>query len=257
MDDVEVAKYWHQNAPSWTVLARAGYDVYRDFVNTPAFLKLLPPIAGLTGLDMGCGDGHNTRLLGERGALMCAMDIAPGFIRAALEKPSDIPYVIASAERLPYAAESFDFATAFMSLMDMPNPWLALSEAHRILRHEGFLQFSILHPCFNTPHRKLLRDTDGNEYGVEVGRYFEREGGKIDEWLFSAAPPELRAVLRPFQVPVFHRTLSDWLNMIVDAGFRIERLAEPFADDETAARCPAVRDTRVVAYFLHVRCRKP
>ena len=102
-----------------------------------------------------------------------------------------------------------------------------------------------------------MRDTDGNEYGVEVGRYFEREGGKIDEWLFSAAPPELRAVLRPFQVPVFHRTLSDWLNMIVDAGFRIERLAEPFAEDETAARCPAVRDTRVVAYFLHVRCRKP
>ena len=46
------------------------------------------------------------------------------------------------------------------------------------------------------------------------------------------------------------------MNMIVEAGFKIERMAEPFADEETAARCPAVRDTRVVAYFLHVRCRK-
>ncbi len=256
MEDIEAGKYWEQNARSWTVLARAGYDVYRDFVNTPAFLEFLPPVAGATGLDVGCGDGHNTRLLAERGAHMCALDIAPGFILAARESSTGIAYAIASGERLPYASGSFDFVTAFMSLMGMPHPWLALREANRVLRSEGFLQFSITHPCFNPPHRKLLRNANRREYAVEVGRYFEKVDGQIDEWLFSAAPPQTRRGLRPFRVPQFHRTLSDWMNMIVDAGFRIERTAEPFADEETVARCPAVRDTRVVAYFLHVRCRK-
>lgn len=260
MEEREVARYWDQNARSWTDLARAGYDVYRDVVNTPGFLELLPPIAGLTGLDVGCGDGHNTRMLMEAGARMYAVDIAPAFVRAALEREMDRPdrirYLIANGAELPLESGSFDFVTAFMSLMDMPRPWLGLSEAYRVLRRDGFLQFSITHPCFTTPHRKLLRDARGKEYAVEVGRYFDRIDGRIDEWLFSAAPQKATSGVRPFQVPQFHRTLSDWMNMILDAGFRIERLAEPFADEETAARCPKVRDTRVVAYFLHVRCRK-
>jgi hypothetical protein len=43
----------------------------------------------------------------------------------------------------------------------------------------------------------------------------------------------------------------------MDAGFRIERVAEPCVDRETAARYPVAADTRVVAYFPHVRGRKP
>lgn len=47
------------------------------------------------------------------------------------------------------------------------------------------------------------------------------------------------------------------VNAILDAGFRIERVAEPFADEETIARYPTVADSRIGAYYLHVRCRKP
>jgi hypothetical protein len=92
---------------------------------------------------------------------------------------------------------------------------------------------------------------------VEVGRYFEREDGKIDRWLFSAAPLEAKASLKPFEVPVFHRTLAEWLNGVVRAGFVLEQVVEPRADEDTARRVPAMDYTRVVAYFLHVRCRKP
>jgi ubiquinone/menaquinone biosynthesis C-methylase UbiE len=59
---------------------------------------------------------------------------------------------------LPFKSDSFEFATAFMSLMDMPDQVAALQEARRVLRPGGFLQFSILHPCFVPPHRKVLRD---------------------------------------------------------------------------------------------------
>jgi hypothetical protein len=58
-------------------------------------------------------------------------------------------------------------------------------------------------------------------------------------------------------VPRFHRPLSVWLNAVTDAGFQIERVAEPCVDCATTARFPVVADTRVVAYFLHVRGRKP
>jgi hypothetical protein len=49
----EVARYWEANAETWTRHARAGYDIYRDGLNTPAFLDMLPPVGGLCGLDIG------------------------------------------------------------------------------------------------------------------------------------------------------------------------------------------------------------
>jgi hypothetical protein len=50
--------------------------------------------------------------------------------------------------------------------------------------------------------------------------------------------------------------MAEWLNAVVESGFTIERSAEPHADQETARRVPHVADTRIVAYYLHVRCRK-
>jgi SAM-dependent methyltransferase len=66
----------------------------------------------------------------------------------------------------------------------------------------------------------------------------------------------LRRAHPPFEIPRFHRTLSEWLNAALDVGFSIERIAEPHADEETAGRVPRIADTRIVAYYLHVRCRK-
>ena len=262
MDHRLAGRYWESNAPGWTLLSRQGWDVYRDAVNTPAFLDLLPDVTGKRGLDIGCGEGHNTRLFAQRGAQMFAVDVAPTFVRlaAGMEagEPKDaIRYAVASALELPFAPGQFDFATAVMSLMDLPDHLLALREINRVLRSGGFLQFSISHPCFNPPYRRLLRTPEGKAYAVEVGRYFERVDGQIDRWLFSAAPSEAKAGLKPFEVPVFHRTLAEWLNGVMQAGFVLEQVREPGADEDTARRMPSVADTRVVAYFLHVRCRKP
>lgn len=260
MDPRAVGRYWESNARAWTALARQGWDVYRDALNTPAFLALLPPISGRSGLDIGCGDGHNTRLLARRGARMAGVDLAPTFIAHAHEaeraQPLGIPYSIGSALDLPFVSDQFDFVTAFMSLMDMPEPEAALREACRVLRTGGFLQFSITHPCFFPPHRRQLRNDRGEPCAVEIGRYFDRIDGEIERWTFSAAPPDQRCGYLPFEIPRFHRTLSEWLNAVVDAGFTIERIAEPHADEETAKRVPHVADTRIVAYFLHVRGRK-
>ncbi len=261
MDDREAGRYWEQNAHAWTVLAREGCDVYRDLVNTPGFFELLPPVAGLRGLDVGCGEGHNTRLLAKREARMCAVDVSPTFAGYAgqteQQDPLGIRYSVASGQNLPFKDGAFDFATAFMSLMDMPQPDMAMREIFRVLAPGAFLQFSINHPCFDPPYRKKVRDSRGKETAIEVGRYFEDGPGPIQEWLFSTAPGHLKRGLRPFRTPKFHRTLSEWLNTIVSTGFQIERASEPRADRETAARFPAIADTRIVAYFLHIRCRKP
>ncbi|MBN1311598.1 MAG: class I SAM-dependent methyltransferase [Anaerolineae bacterium] len=260
MDHREVRSYWDANADVWTELARAGYDTYRDGFNTPAFFEILPDVTGLSGLDIGCGEGHNTRLLAGQGARVTAFDISSIFICHARElesqQTSGIDYHIASAVELPFADATFDFATAFMSLMDIPETDLVLAEAYRVLKPGGFLQFSITHPCYDTPHRRKLCDKNSLTYAYEVGDYFRRLDGDVIEWLFSAAPPEVREGLPEFRIPRFTRTLSQWLNLLLETGFLLERIAEPYPGDEAVSAHPNIQDAQVVAYFLHVRTRK-
>jgi SAM-dependent methyltransferase len=260
MNSADVARYWEANAGTWTRHARAGYDIYRDRLNTPAFLAMLPPIEGLRGLDIGCGEGFNTRQLVRLGARMQALDIAPTFIRHAQEaehaEPLGIEYSVADATNLPFASSSFDFATAFMSMMDMADHGAALRETARVLRPGGFLQFSILHPCFVPPHRKVLREPNGATRAIEIGGYFDATEGRIDTFRFENLPQEERRKTEPFYVPRFHRTLSGWVNLIVATGLTIERFGEPRASVEVAKAEPVLEDTLVAPLFLHIRVRK-
>jgi SAM-dependent methyltransferase len=158
---------------------------------------------------------------------------------------------------LPFPDRSFDFAAAFMSLMDVPEPDRALAESYRVLKPGGFLQFSIAHPCFDTPHRRNLRDANHRTYAIEVGDYFEGNDGEIDEWLFKAAPSHVKVGMRKFRIPRFRRTLSYWFNLLIETGFQLEQVAEPRPTDETVAAVPGLQDAQVVSYFPHLRVRKP
>ena len=268
MDDLKAGQYWDGNAEGWTTLSRMGFDIFRDHMNTPAFMALLPDVRGLNGLDIGCGEGNNTRLVAARGARMTAMDISPRFIRAARispippispispisEKPID--YLQASGLTLPFRAGAFDFVMATMSLMDMPRQEEAIAEAWRVLKPGGFFQFSICHPCFQTNKWRWILDENGKREGVLCGDYFDAEQGQIEQWTFSTAPEEYKQRFPLFQVPRFPRTLTFWMNTPLETGFILERIVEPHADPETIRQHPELADTRNVAFFLILLFRK-
>jgi len=260
LDHREVGKCWDGNADAWTHLARSGYDVCRDWLNTPAFLEMLPDVTGLQGLDLGCGEGGNTRLVSQRCACMTAFDIAARFVGHAIEteraETRGIRYLIASAIELPFADASFDFAVAFMSFQDMPEQDRALAEVCRVLRPGGFFQFSVTHPCFDTKIRAKVRDENGRHYAYEIGGYWDTEP-YVSQWIFSDAPAEEKARWPKFVVPYFRRTVSEWINGIVRTGLVIEELGEPCPDEETLQERPDLDDATIVPFYLHLRCRKP
>lgn len=192
MTEVEVANYWNRNAPVWINLVRAGYDVYRDCLNTPAFFGILPDITGKRGIDIGCGEGYNTRLLADKNSMIEAIDFAPAFIESAkameAEFPLGINYSVASATQIPFQNKTFDFATSFMCFMGLPEPEKALQEVYRVLKPGGFFQFSIEHPCFKPPHLKKVRNILGQLQAIEVGQYFVTNDGEVEEWIFGNTP---------------------------------------------------------------------
>jgi ubiquinone/menaquinone biosynthesis C-methylase UbiE len=245
---------WEANAPAWIEMSRAGADRYRDLVNTPAFLDALPDVTGLRCLDVGCGEGHNTCLVVERGADVTALDISGAFLRAARDVDPTGRYIHGDATRLPFADASFDAATAFMSVMDMPDPAVAIGEIARVLRPGGWVQFSITHPVNTTPIRSWADDERGVRTALAIADYFV-EGPITTSWTFKVAG-EMQMRHEPFTITAARRTVSSWMNMVIDAGLVIERVVEPVASEQTASLHPEVADTRIVPFFLIVRARR-
>jgi SAM-dependent methyltransferase len=188
------------------------------------------------------------------------LDISPRFARAAagrrLAAPGQVEVVLGSGLSLPFPDESFDFAVAFMSLMDIPQPAGAVAEAARVLRPGAFLQFSISHPCSNTPFRRWVDNDEGNRVALATGGYFDQTD-YVERWSFGAAPAEVRSRWQPFTVPRFPLTLAAWLNAVAATGLVVEEACEPRADDEVAQAHPEVADTLIAPFFFLLRARKP
>ena len=255
----EVAAAWDANAATWVAHVRAGYDRYRELFTLPAFLAFVPDLAGLEVIDLGCGEGRNTRALARRGARMTGVDLSPEMIAAAraseAKEPLGIVYREGSFTRLDGCADmSFDAAVSTMALMDSPDFAAAARATYRVLRPGGGFWFSVLHPCFVTPGLQWLRDAAGNETGLTVAGYFSDQP-YLEHWRFSKAPETSSA--EPFRTPRFPRRLEDYVDGLCAAGFRITRIAEP---RPTAAVCRAhpwfARWTRHAALILLIAATK-
>ncbi len=84
------------------------------------------------------------------------------FVRAARDAGTSIDHLLADGTTLPFPDAAFDAATAFMSVMDMPDPAATIAEVARVVRPGGWLQFSITHPVSSVPRRRWIDDEDGD-----------------------------------------------------------------------------------------------
>jgi ubiquinone/menaquinone biosynthesis C-methylase UbiE len=260
VDDRDVADYWDGNAEVWTRHVRAGYDTFRRLYNNPAFFAFVGDLSGQYVLDVGCGEGYNTRLFSQRGARMVGIDISTGMIEAAraeeARQPMGIRYEVASMNDLSlFEDETFDACVSTMALMDCADYAGAVRDIHRVLRPGGLFAYNVCHPCFTYEIRDWDYDHDGECIGVRLGVYFQ-EGAYEEQWWFGAAPEDEKAATEPFTVLYFHRTLAEFVNPLCEAGFRIEEIAEPRPTDEACEQDPRLKKHQLVPQTLCVKGRK-
>jgi ubiquinone/menaquinone biosynthesis C-methylase UbiE len=262
ISEEEVTQHWDDNADVWTEHVRKGWDTYREHLNNPAFLKLIGNLKGKIVLDAGCGEGYNTRIFARTGAMMTGVDISPRLIEHARQaekaEPLGIRYEVASFTDLSiFNNESFDTVLSTMALMDSPDYEKAIAEIFRVLRKNGDFYFSVSHPCFMTKGFGWVTDRNNNQEKLTVSGYFNKTQW-IERWQFSNVPEEIRKDVPQFDIPRFPRTLAEYINPLVQAGFVLKKLSEPRPSASDCRAHPYLQRWRDAgSLFLHVHCVKP
>jgi 2-polyprenyl-3-methyl-5-hydroxy-6-metoxy-1,4-benzoquinol methylase len=196
----------------------AGAAPRRDILK-PALQRLLGKVKGLRALDAGCGEGDLSRWLADQGAVVTGIDHSDVLLRAAaLAEERDhkgITYVKASIADLEPTAD-FDVILSNQVLSVVPDHEAALASLHGALKARGILVASITHPFFDGVGAGWVAHAD-REVRWHAHRYMARVEGRSANG-----------------APTYHRSLSDYLQAAVGAGFVLTGFAEVVASDDVS-----------------------
>jgi ubiquinone/menaquinone biosynthesis C-methylase UbiE len=153
-----------------------AFDTMKDAMNGVMFEKI-GLTRGMEVLDVGAGSGHLLNLIGCRyGARGTGVDISALALRRVLEfNPLELRFLLADAERLPFAGGSFDRVISFDVLEHLPNQRAALTEAARVVRPGGRLLFYAISAADEHTWHWTQRAASGGRYGRDDAAGHVRE----------------------------------------------------------------------------------
>ncbi len=216
-------------------------DLHKKVLLNPVIFQMIGSLQNKRLLDAGCGEGYLSRLLSEEGAIVTSVDFSERMIEIAKERTPEhmnIHYYHGNCEELNFLPDvSFDVIVSNMVMQDLANFNKACAEMYRLLVTGGMFVFSILHPCFITPNSDWERTPEGKKLYRKVGNYFA-------EGVYEQPYGE------PENVYFFHRTLTTYINTLVDIGFRIDRIVEPTISKEMLAKHPEFADALISPNFI-------
>jgi ubiquinone/menaquinone biosynthesis C-methylase UbiE len=235
-EDVGEGPTWSDIAGWYDELLVAGSGPHETAV--ACLLDLAPPLEGQRVLDLACGTGLASRALRDAGAAeVVGVDSSEAMVeRAHTHGEGDgLRYLVDDAQALGSVEDAtFDGVTCQLGLMDIPDLDATLAAVHRVLRPGGWFAFVIGHPAFLAPGATPATGPDGAP-AVVVGDYLH------ERFWRSTNPHGVR------RAGNHHRTLSTYLTALVAAGFALERVVEPAANETLARQQPVY--ARVPIFF--------
>lgn len=126
--------------------ALGDYDEIADrlYPAAEALVEVAGVQRGTRVLDIGAGTGNVAIAAAQRGATVVATDIAPSMVERGRARTagSEIDWLEADAEELPFDDGAFDAATSAFGLVYAPHPERVSRELLRVLRPGGVAAFT-------------------------------------------------------------------------------------------------------------------
>lgn len=193
---------------------------------------MLPDFKGKRVLDLGRGFGWHCQYAIEQGATFAlGIDISQNMIEGAKERNASpaIEYQCMAIEDYDFPSESYDAVISSLTFHYLESFDDICKKVYKCLRQGGTFVFSVEHPVFTAyGTQDWYYDKDGKPIHWPVDNYFT-EGKR-------------KAVFLGEEVTKFHKTLTTYVNGLLQAGFYITGLIEPEPDRELFGVIPGMEE---------------
>ena len=181
------------------------------------FRNILPDLKDKKVLDLGCGYGWHSKYAVENGAAyVLAIDISKKMLEKAREINSDerIEYRNISMEDLKLEDNSFDLVISSLSMHYVEDYTSLIKRIYNCLKKGGDFVYAVEHPIFTSyGNQDCYYDENGKILHFPLDNYFYE--GKRE------------AIFLGERVIKYHRTLTTYLNGLLECGFTINNIIEP------------------------------
>lgn len=165
----------------------AGEGRRADALEKELLGKLLDRFTGShSALEVGCGTGHFTRWMVERGLDVVGVDISEPMLNEA-RRLGGPRYLPGDAHSLPFADKSFDVTAIITALEFLPDPARAIAEAVRVARH------GLLLGALNRWSLLALRNRLSGKALWQSARFFS--SGELSKLVRRAASQRVNAIV--------------------------------------------------------------
>lgn len=179
--------------------------------------KILPDFCGKRVLDLGCGYGWHCKYAAEHGAFsVLGTDISKKMLAKAqaINSAPQINYQCIAMEDLSFPERTFDVILSSLAFHYIEDFEPLVVNISKWLKQGGTLVFSVEHPVFTSyGTQDWYYDSNGEILHFPVDNYYY-EGRR--EAIFLGEP-----------VIKYHRTLTTYLNTLLQNGFELQHIIEP------------------------------
>lgn len=210
----------------------------------PVIRALLPTTKGSRILDLGCGAGEFSRWLLDEGAIsVLGIDPSSNMLETANKHSRpEIAYQQSFVEDLELPVGQFDLVVSSLMFHYIEDLKPVIGKVRRWLNDGGALVFSIEHPmttAIQGKHPGWLKKEDGERVAWMVDDY-RVESERVSTWIVD-------------DVVKYHRTMSTVLNILIESGFRIDRVSEGYDAAEIESEDPEHLKQQMRPRILFVR----
>lgn len=204
---------------------------FNQALEQPALLSLIDTFSNKKVLDIGCGFGDFCRYARTQGAsYVLGIDPSQNMIQDAISNTHDSAthYECAPIETYQANPRQFDLIISSLALHYVKDLAPVFKKIHSWLKQDGLFIFSVEHPiCTQNNSNLPYRD----------------EGLFTQNWFVDG-------------VEKYHRTLSTYLNGLLENGFQINKVLEPMPTDAQIQENPKLEIHKIRPPILVVSASK-
>lgn len=210
------------------------------------FKELIPNLKDKSVLDLGCGFGWHCRYARKQQAgFVTGIDISEKMIESAREMTKDplISYIRSPIEDIDFSDSPFDVVISSLVFHYIRSFKSVCGKVYHSLAHGGSFIFSVEHPIFTSrAEQDWHYDERGNRLHWPVDHY-QKEGVRETSFLNE-------------KVTKYHRSLSTYINDLIDSGFIINAVKESYPSVKMVKNDPEMEDEKRRPMFLMIAAQK-